>query len=589
MQPFAKHPVDSPRPPEPKAAKLSAVATTSVVFSREQQDGARPGLLHPLVFVLAGFIGCWALIFVLYPPHSQQFALLHDWLSTRGLVQFAYGGGIDYFDYAQAPPLGQWLSAIPFVWAFGFTFACLRLSTIALSLIGLAAFYELMRHEGLSRSRAAFLAGTLAFCPLFFLLTGTFTREVAALAFCLLGLALYQRAIASNGIVPLAAATAVAVLAVLTKQDAIAVPIAAACVFLMRGGTLRGNVRWQIALLLPLIVGLASALCFEIRPRAQYVNTGPMPPHLAVLLPYWSIQFCGLAAVPALALVAPLRSWRRFLVGLALTAAFASYWSQVPDTPNRGLCPYGLTAVLSRTGIGEPSLFVGPRPTLLDASTQWYLTVLGCIAGAALIARCSRWPRREFWQKPILAFTVIEALLILAKPRVYDRDFLFVIPGAIFLAGAPPVNARARWHCGFACLLLMATVSVCLVHDWFASSRALWDLGRRAIEERHIDAREMEGGLTWDGWHRKRSAVLGVDPFKDIGPYPTTTPRLTLMSTHRVLPELAADYALAFSQPPRCMVLDSEPYRLWLVPGDHSILLVKYAPPTPTTADWETP
>ena len=42
------------------------------------------------------------------------------------------------------PQLGQWLWACPFVWLFGPSHVTLRLSTLVLSWLGLAAFYDLL-------------------------------------------------------------------------------------------------------------------------------------------------------------------------------------------------------------------------------------------------------------------------------------------------------------------------------------------------------------------------------------------------------------------------------------------------------------
>lgn len=584
VQSSPNQPLERPLQQEPAEVKLSVVNVSRAEPPGPGSDKRRLLLLRPLALVLAAFTGCWALIFILYPPRSQRFPLLDDWACTRGLIQLAHGGGVDYFNWANAPHLGQWLWAMPFACAFGFSWPGLRLSTIVLSSIGVAAFYDLLRQEGCDRRRAAFLAATLALSPLYFVLSGTFTCEIPTLAFCLLALTLYRRAIASQRAAPLAAAAVVAVLAVITNQNALAVPIGAACMLLMRGGTLRGNPRWQVSLLLPLILGLTTAIWFEAWPSARPVNPAPMPPTLAVLLPYWTFHLCGLAALPALALVPPERLWKRFVIGLGLMGVFAIYWAKLPGVPNRGLFPYGLTAVFSRAGIGQPTLHVGEKPPLLDESIQSALTNLGCIAGAALIVRLSQQRSPQFWHNPILVFTAIQAAFVVIRPAVYDRDFLFLIPGAIFLAGAPPAGARVRWLPGMVCLLVFAALSICLIHDWFASNHALWTLGRRAVEQQHVDPMQIEGGFEWDGWHAEGARRITRNPFKTMLPKRLATPALTLYATHQIFPQVVGNYALAFSRPPRCTVVDSEPYGLWLIRGGYSVLLVKYAPPMTTTA-----
>jgi hypothetical protein len=74
---------------------------------------------------------------------------------------------------------------------------------------------------------AAFTVGVLAFNPFFFVLSGTFMTDVPTLSFCLIGLSLYQRAIEKASVWTWLAAALVAILAVCTRQNAWALPLAA--------------------------------------------------------------------------------------------------------------------------------------------------------------------------------------------------------------------------------------------------------------------------------------------------------------------------------------------------------------------------
>src|SRR5262249_51902075 len=162
------------------------------------------------------------------PPLAQNFPLGDDWAFNLGAFLFAEGQGIHYSQWASMPQLGQWLWACPLIWIYGKSFLALRLSTILLSMLGLAAFYDLLRQDGrLSQRQAALATAILAVNPLFLLLQGTFMTDVPSLSFALIALALYTRALASGQLLTIMAACAAGVVGAITRQNTVAVPVVA--------------------------------------------------------------------------------------------------------------------------------------------------------------------------------------------------------------------------------------------------------------------------------------------------------------------------------------------------------------------------
>src|SRR5262249_24086480 len=149
----------------------------------------------PLAAILLASIGAWAALFSCWPIAQQDFPLFDDWSFARGASIFARGQGIHYGHWAAMPQLGHWLWAFPFIKIMGGAAPAIRISTIILSWLGLAAFYDLLTYKNqCSPAVAAFVCGVLAFNPLFFLLSGTFMTDVPTLSFCLISLCFYQRA-----------------------------------------------------------------------------------------------------------------------------------------------------------------------------------------------------------------------------------------------------------------------------------------------------------------------------------------------------------------------------------------------------------
>jgi hypothetical protein len=217
-----------------------------------------------LALVLALPALLWGLLFVAVPPDRQDFPLNDDWKYAHAAFALYCGQGIQYFHSASMPVLGQWLWAWPFAAVLGNTHVALRLSTMGLALVGLAAFFDLLRQGGLAPRRAAFVAACLGLNPLYFLLSGTFMTDVPALAFSLAALALYGRAMQAAAARPafaravLPGAVVCAVLAAVTRQNTMTVPLAAGLVLVLRYPRLRVRPVWLLAVALPAVVALAT-------------------------------------------------------------------------------------------------------------------------------------------------------------------------------------------------------------------------------------------------------------------------------------------------------------------------------------------
>jgi hypothetical protein len=468
------------------------------------------------------------------------------------------------------PQLGQWLWALPFLKVVGPTHVALRLSTIVLSWLGLLGLYDLFLSEGVPAGRSAFATVTLALNPLFYLCQGTFMTDVPSLSFALGALALYTRAIRGERWPLLWAATAVAIVAAITRQNAVVVS-AVAAILLVRSPHLRGRFTWIIAIIAPAIAAVAAHLWFEQRTDIIKAEFTPQPPHLIALLPYLALHTCGLAVLPALALAPPLRSWKWCMAGLIFMLASAGYWAHyhdfVPSFDLGPLFPYTIP-MISPWGPFAGHFQVGNGEVLLSIPMRAALTLAGCIGGAGLLARLAEWaqtgPHRP---GPIMLFCSIQGFLILVAPSLYDRYLLVLFPAALLLAIAPTPRTQATFVPAMAILAVAGVLAVCLMHDWLSWNSARWALGRKAVSEGTREW-QIEGGFEWNGWHAPQ-------PRPPRPRFPREH-RLRLIYTDNNFWWVTGDYALAFSQQPASIILKSRAYSLWLNSGQHEFLLLKY-------------
>jgi Dolichyl-phosphate-mannose-protein mannosyltransferase len=587
---------------------------SAVACSENKAERVEPGTSRSrssLVFavgLLAGLAVLWSTLFLAIRPDEQNFPLNDDWAFARGAFTLARGNGINYSHWSSMPQVGQWLWAWPFIEIFGESHAALRFSTVVLSLLGVLAFFDLLRQAGLAPGRAAFGAACLALNPLFFELSGTFLTDVPALAFSLIALALYGRAFAlTSSNLPramdaLAFAVIVAVLGAISRQNTITVPFAAGLVLLTHP-RLRFHPAWWLAVAVPAAAACAAHAWLKTRPDHYALLSKPdIDLGRLVLLAFTITHYMGLTALPVLAFEANPQSWRNkgvivlFAIALLLMAGGAvfyfcdgedsalrdwwngwapdGFWALFNDkTVRRDTFPY-LTNMLTRWGpFDENEIVMGDRPVLLGAAVRIGLTVLGCVAGAALVVRAVGRLRTGGWKNLLTLFAVLHLPFLLLPYVIFDRYYIVFMPAALYLATNPHVETAAverrvlpmRRILGMMTLAVVGLFSLGLMHDWLAGNAARWTLGGRALEK-GIAASDIEGGFEWNGWHAPVPPFAGRrDPWSDrLLPY-----------TNAMYAHISGRYALSFSVPEGATVIDREPYTTWLPPGRHDFYLVE--------------
>ncbi|HEV2693797.1 MAG TPA: glycosyltransferase family 39 protein [Verrucomicrobiae bacterium] len=538
-------------------------------------EGPAYSFLPPWTWPILASALAWLVIFIAIPAGRQNFPLGDDWAFAHGAIWFAHGRGIHYSDWASMPQLGQWLWSCPFLSLTSLSHVALRVSVIVLSWLGLAAFYDLMRQGGISARLAALAACVLALDPVFFVSQGTYMTDVPALSFGLLALNFYARALAGKNVRWLMAALCLAVLAVITRQTMLAVPVAAG-LLLLRDREIRWKPVWLLSMMIPSVVCLYTAWWFSRRPDVL-----PMQPvfSLSEILfrPFLAIHLCGLVAFP-LCLLVPFPKNRNLLTACLLVVLFAAVgvFYFYGGLPYGGLFPYS-TGMLSPWGTYSPGLVMGQRDILLTQPWRTLFTVLGCLGAAQILAVLVERIRARKFPGILAIFTFLQFLIILTLPGMTDRYLEVLFPGAIFVIATRGAISRPRWLAAVAVTGLCGLVSVALLHDWLSWNSARWDLGRQAVAAKAVPPADIEGGFEWNGWYT--CPEPGSPPVAtSLGHTNQNDGLLLLPFTRFFFPDVNGRFALAFTQPPDSTVVASQPYTLWLPPAHKEFLFVQKAP-----------
>src|SRR5262249_28876834 len=123
----------------------------------------------------------------------------------------------------------------------------------------------------------------------------------------------------------LVAASLIAVLAAISRQNMLVVPIVAA-MLLHRERHLRRSLACWVSIMLPLVAGGVTYLWFNFRPDIIPVTAVLLPPDRVLMLPYTLLLLAGLSASPLLLIRPGIGSWKAFSCVLILMAASAAYW-----------------------------------------------------------------------------------------------------------------------------------------------------------------------------------------------------------------------------------------------------------------------
>jgi hypothetical protein len=572
-------------------AVLMSVAVNTARQSMTETEASPASERWLLWLVAAAVVAPWIVIFIVLPPSEQRFALNDDWAFSKGAFKFAAGGGIDYQGWSSMPLLGQWLWALPWIKLLGPSHVTLRLSTIVLSWFGLWAFYDLLRQQGLSQRIAAFTTVALAWSPYFMLLSGTFMTDVPSLTFSFIALALYSRAIRGGEFGQLFLAAGVAMLAVLTRQNTIMAPIAAAA-FLALTPERRIDPTYWLAVLFPVALCLAVHFWLRERPDAVPRPIQLLKPEQYLIFPYALLNWVSFFALPVI-LVSPrpgsrLR-WSIAFAALALPAVVAWSWHFASRAfgftgPDGAYLSASIFPFVADIWLPETHHIWGFDPPLyLWISLRAALTPVAFLAGAGFIVRLIDYIQSSRQPNILILFTALQVCLLPLSQALYDRYLFALLPGTMLVAASSALRSRPRWIAGLAALVVFGAVSLGITHDWLVTHAATWRLGYRAGDvgavtmsgqKLKIPPIGLDGGLEWDGFfapHPSRWRYAGIV---------TRTRGLNWPFNEACFDHLGGRFAISYSPMSHGRILDREPYSLWLTPGTRFAYLLEWDPST---------
>lgn len=487
----------------------------------------------PAVAVLAAFA---ATAFVV--PTLAPVATTDDWGYSRSVEILHDEGRLTVFPVVAATAVFQigwgWLFSL----ALGMTLGVMRISTLAMTMLGGIALFALLREVGVSRGRSALGLAAYLFNPLAFILSYTFMTDPFFTALLLLATAAFARGLRVErpgpGFVVLG--SALAGMAFLTRQQGALIPLAVA-LHLLASGRLR--LTWAGVRLFAQVVALPLLTTagyyvwlrrFNDVPAVQQgffdeAKAGGLDGAWRLLrnLTFIELMYLGFFALPLTFALLPglRRGWRTMgrggwllfsLLNTAVIAGLAIY-GQVGSR-----MPY-VAQFVGAGGIGPPDV-LGARPRVFNQPFFDWATGVCAVSTILLLFLICRGARgapdsegdglstpRRGGAGLVLAVGLWQVVGILPPSFHYinrgyslDRYLLPLLPlGICLLLWATP-DLRLLQPLGWLVVGVFGCFAVAGTHDYLVYMENVWSVANGA-RDGGVPVQKIDAGAAWDGYH----------------------------------------------------------------------------------------
>jgi Dolichyl-phosphate-mannose-protein mannosyltransferase len=487
----------------------------------------------------------WLVSAVLINPVGD-FPLNDDWAFGLPVEALLTEHALTLTDWQEPALIAQLFWGALFCLPTGFSFTALRLSTLALGLVGIIGLYGLLRHLGADRRIAGFGAAVLAFNPFYINLSYTFMTDIPFLALMIVSLLLLIRGLDFDRNREIIAGLIIAALAMFVRQLGLMVLIGFLIAYPLRRGFDR---RWVLLSLAPTVVAVILLLLYEqyLRRIGQlpglyhsssgtirmvlmdiaHLRLGALRPALrasVLLLMYlgqWCLPLTLLIMPEALGTLTP--RWRRLaLVGIAgFTVGVSLLLTRVgwlmPMTGNS----------LNDFGMGIQTL---PAPSAVPRVPRsiWIVVTALSALGAAQAVPILGVLARRLWQRRLSAaspgvrpwhvvFLLVVGLLDFGpmafnyKPP-FDRYLLTFLPlvlGLLVASGAGRWRAPGPWCIATSALVLATYLGfgVGATHDYLGWNRVRWAAAAELQGRLGLPPAEVDGGFEYNNYHHSRERI----------------------------------------------------------------------------------
>jgi len=510
---------------------LSASAQLLGAFAKRHKEALAISLLWMSMTLLVNPVG--------------EFPLTDDWMYSHSVLTLLTHGRLELFDFQAMTAVGQILWGALFAKLFGFSMTTLRISVLILGLAGLWSTQGFLRSAG-SRPFLTFWGVlTLATTPLYFGIANSFLTDIPFYALTVTSFVFFIRYLQRETKTLFVAGSLFAIIAILTRQLALIIPISFSLAYLTHKGLSRKTLI-RIGVLCVITFGAFWAYDFFIkntigRPFLYYARMNAFktalssfgtPLFLQFLSAFFwrasvNLVYLGVFLLPFLLLLLP-SQWRRLnplekTLSAAITlfhGGFAVIFGSLAH--HRFIMPSGISYICDfyfGTITVAGSDVTTPAPRILWIA----VTALGMLGAGIILSnfliplfrffrnRC----RLSTFQNAWVWVLCISACFFYFVPwgisGQFDRYNTFYMPFVLLLVlhntgEVPQHQLRVSLPLASVLMMLIGFYSVAGTHDYLSWNRVRWGILRGLMQQGGVSPKEIDGGYEFNGWYTYNSA-----------------------------------------------------------------------------------
>ena len=491
----------------------------------------------------------------------EHYPIDDDWSYIKAAETFHDTGEMHFTSWTAMSLVFQVWWGTCFTKLFGFSIGILRVSTLAISLLGLIFFYLLLRELDYDW-RTSFLAVLLIlFNPFSFPLNFTFFTDQFFISLLLASTYFYYRSCKDKKDIYLLIASLIASCSVLVRQNGILIPVAVFIYLMVRERSSPGILKRSF---LTLLIPVTALVAFTYWSNVSHGPTGEYlkqfnnildnirkPQLLAIKLmwrPFLILEFLGFCLLPVSVSLLPrakelFKRENSFLLLLLCLAGTIFYllfeliglYNTTTDLWLNGF-RYAFISEYGYRDFSNVLFFFYRIVDFLSIVSITYLTFLLVKHKDILLER---------FTSPALIMVFIgtfQLLFLFVTRYKFSRYYLVLIPFCIFIILEITRHVALRKKVFIPLLAAYALFSFAVTQDVMQWNQQKWQMGQQLLDE-GITPRKLSAGFAWDAWHSSQ--------YSQDHPYDISTKRGDIpWWIEELVPAIDADYIISNSPVP---------------------------------------
>lgn len=445
-----------------------------------------------------------------------NFPLNDDWSYARAVYSLVNDGKLQFTGWMSMTLFSQVIWGSIWCYIFGFSHEILRLSTIALTCISIPYIYYILR-ETTSKQNSFIISLLIVFNPIFFNLSFTFMTDVPFICFSIISIYYFLMQIERLNKKYIVLATIFSVIATLTRQLALIIPLSFFILYLFQSNVKK---EYKFISFLPFLITISAFLMYQYV-SVQFFNASgrfneknyelisfmlenPYQQFSTILkrnilaFPYFILFSLPIVLIYIIQNKSLILIISGVILGTLFSYIIIYYGYIFPFFGN----------ILYNLGAGPNTLFdtwVEKQVNPIEiASIFWIIltfflfiisSIFILILGKPLLKR----PLFTNIKNRFLVFILFIYMVTITSIDCFDRYFL--LPFILFLLLlTTKINKQSLRYV----LILLAPIlffSIASTHDYLSWNRTRWELIEKLTLEYRIEKKYIDGGFEFNGWN----------------------------------------------------------------------------------------